>query len=340
MQDEWAAAAQRKKKEPAPAAVVVPVEKEGDEAIELLAEEEDEGDGRVGEFRYADQLTDEEVANIQSKSRAVAADPGRSDLFHAAEVRAWWLADRKRDIASTGTLRSKTEIGDSKQRDDATFFRYSSAQRRFECKEKVLRDEREKLVVQALQRGIDVRAQEARLAGLNPATMDPDAFLEYLHVKHAVGAAVREVYEDPEYRRLRFAGLRYRTRSEDKMVNNFKEKFGGPEETTVFWGDWASRYNGHGRGTPPTATIRLCRLLARHGYMVVWVEEQYTSKHCHGCERGELSPFRKVQHPKPGHEGEERVCWGLTRCDNCGRMWNRDRNAALNILWTAVQVRC
>jgi transposase len=24
--------------------------------------------------------------------------------------------------------------------------------------------------------------------------------------------------------------------------------------------------------------------------------------------------------------------WGLTRCDNCARLWDRDVNAALNIL--------
>ena len=169
--------------------------------------------------------------------------------------------------------------------------------------------------------------------------MDASEIIEYAKVKYEVAGVVRSVYEQVEFRQHRFTALRYRRRSEDLMVNNFKARFGGPETTTVFYGDWSSRYHGHGRGSPPTATIGLCRVLARHGYTIVWTEEQYTSKHCHGCERGELSTFRNVLNPKPGHEGKWRVCWGLTRCDHCGRLWNRDRNAALNILWTAVQVR-
>ena len=252
------------------------------------------------------------------------------------EVPDWLLHNEKRDFSSSAV--KPTDAGD--KRPAMNWFRYSRVQREFESKTKYLRDQRQALGAAALTRhGVDVNREQARLASVNSASVDLAEFLDYLHVKYEVAAKVRGVYEQPEYRRHRFTGFRYRKRSEDRMVNNFKEKFGGPETTMVFYGDWSARYHGHGRGTPPTPTLGMCRLLARHGYTIVWVEEQYTSKHCHGCEKGELSPFRQVQHPKPGHEGEMRECWGLTRCDHCGRLWNRDRNAALNILWTAVQVR-
>ena len=44
----------------------------------------------------------------------------------------------------------------------------------------------------------------------------------------------------------------------------------------------------------------------------------------------------QVANPRPGKEGTQRVCWGLTRCGYCGVLWNRDRNSCLNIFWLVV----
>ena len=48
-------------------------------------------------------------------------------------------------------------------------------------------------------------------------------------------------------------------------------------------------------------------------------------------------PWRQVPHPKK--PSEDKTVWGLTRCDYCGVLWNRDVNAPQNILWLAQHAR-
>ena len=72
------------------------------------------------------------------------------------------------------------------------------------------------------------------------------------------------------------------------------------------------------------------------------VDELLTSKRCHGCnlKSGYCGTFRYVENPrKSTHKHRPLVLrWGLTRCNNgaCRRLWDRDVNSALNILWIAV----
>jgi len=351
-QKAWEAAADRLKKESAPAAAADGDADDG--AMEALfvaiaAEEDDEdgaGSGEVtkggkevpGEFLKLSELTPAQRAAINCPgAHMIGVDPGVRSLISAVEVRAWLLQDRKTDLPS-GRNKAPTP---TQKRLPATWFQYTKVQRQFESRQKFLRNEREKIIAKALKGGVDVKGAEAHLKDLNSASMDVEELKTYIRVRQEVAATVRPVYEKPAFRRFRFVALRYRDRSEASMVKAFEATFGVGKAavTTIFWGNWSANHNSSLRGSPPTATIRLCRLFARYGYTIVWVDEAYTSKHCHGCEKGVLSTFRKVPHPKPGHEGEERVCWGLTRCDYCGRMWNRDHNAALNILWVAVQVR-
>ena len=46
----------------------------------------------------------------------------------------------------------------------------------------------------------------------------------------------------------------------------------------------------------------------------------------------------QAKHPNPKKEGQVKLVWGLTRCDWCGVLWDRDRNSALNILFAAMHV--
>ncbi len=91
---------------------------------------------------------------------------------------------------------------------------------------------------------------------------------------------------------------------------------------------------------PPTRGIGLRRLFRKHGYHVWLVDEFLTSKRCHGCKSCYCGTFRYVENPRKfTHKHRPLVmCWGLTRCDRhtCRRLWDRDVNSALNILWIAV----
>jgi transposase len=87
------------------------------------------------------------------------------------------------------------------------------------------------------------------------------------------------------------------------------------------------------------------RLFTRRGYTVLKVLEGMTSKRCFGCQAGECSTFLPINNRRATYDsvtgvwkGERIVtCWGLTRCDYCGRTWNRDVNGALNILRLAIE---
>jgi transposase len=87
-----------------------------------------------------------------------------------------------------------------------------------------------------------------------------------------------------------------------------------------------------------TRGIGLCRLFRKAGFHVWKVDENYTSKRCHGCKVGDCAPFRLVKNPRGAVARAKRptvIRWGLTRCDACGRLWDRDVNSAQNILWAA-----
>ena len=125
-------------------------------------------------------------------------------------------------------------------------------------------------------------------------------------------------------------------------MRRFRERFGGPDTTAICWGDWSEHGregSTHMRVHEPTRRIGLRRLFRRNGYKVWLVDEYLTSKRCHGCPAGECATFRCVRNPRPRQAATRpwTTRWGLTRCGSCHRLWDRDVNSALNILWAAVR---
>ena len=172
--------------------------------------------------------------------------------------------------------------------------------------------------------------------------MDVDGITAYLKAKHACNAVVRPVYTDLAFRRLRWQGFRATQRADANVVKRFTAAFGGPDTTAICWGDWAEHGregSTHMKFHEPTRGIGLCRLFAKAGFHVWKVDENYTSKRCHGCQVGDCAPFRLVKNPRPFARAAlarpKVTRWGLTRCNECGRLWDRDVNSAQNILWAA-----
>ena len=86
---------------------------------------------------------------------------------------------------------------------------------------------------------------------------------------------------------------------------------------------------------PLTRGIGLRRVFRQAGYKVFMVQEPYTSKRCSVCGVGDCTTFRWVKNPR--REKHESVIrrHGLTRCDHCTRLFDRDSNAARNMLLAA-----
>jgi hypothetical protein len=77
--------------------------------------------------------------------------------------------------------------------------------------------------------------------------MDPIAFGLYMRDFFESYVEKEEPYLDERLRKLRLYAYCNRQRSEAKFMKRFKDKFGGPEECTVFLGDWDAKHTMQGQ---------------------------------------------------------------------------------------------
>ena len=116
-------------------------------------------------------------------------------------------------------------------------------------------------------------------------------------------------------------------KSEAKMIHNFMNKMGTPDQVLIVLGDY-SREKGF-KGKEPTISKRIRKIFERNGYIVYLIDEYCTSKICNKC-HNEVEKFKK----KIDKNGEEVLKWGLVRCTNekCKSIFNRDLNACHNMM--------
>ena len=91
----------------------------------------------------------------------------------------------------------------------------------------------------------------------------------------------------------------------------------------------------------PTKGVGMRKLFTRAGYEVLLVDEFRTSCTCYGCQGGACVKFKYVRNPRPWRREERPMVLrnGLLSCQNCKRLWNRDRNGSLNIRRRAMAAR-
>ena len=144
---------------------------------------------------------------------------------------------------------------------------------------------------------------------------------------------------------MRFNAFRLRQVSEARFLQQFKEKFGRPEETTVFLGDWSANHTL--RGQVPSKTKGFRKMFKSFGYDLYLVDEYRSSKLCFDCHEELEKNFHRRVSPKPWRHDIVTV-HGLLRCqsDYCRRLWgnqlnywNRDLNAVLNIQYIVEETR-
>ena len=113
-----------------------------------------------------------------------------------------------------------------------------------------------------------------------------------------------------------------------------KQITGGVRGTLVAFGG-SSCSTGCGYAPAPQKRLRT-RLAKIHGARISIIRETYTSQICSQCMN--FMPKRTYL-----HEGCENV-WALKRCSHCQTsrgtdlLWNRDRNASLNIMQIYLQL--
>ena len=144
--------------------------------------------------------------------------------------------------------------------------------------------------------------------------------------------------------------------SESRMINNFKEIYGKPDEVLIAIGDFEQKK--HMKYRPPSIGKGIREIFRRNGYLIFLIDEFRTSIRCAAChELNEQFMYHRNKKKKPkqidielGYRQPFRkrvLSRGLLRCTNvrnCGhfrnggwvsRLWNRDVNGAKNIFYLA-----
>jgi len=246
--------------------------------------------------QYIDEIKD--YSNLQNKN-IVAIDPGKCDLLFCVDD----------DIK------------------DANKYRYSQDRRRKETKSKKYG----KILLEQKKTKIGNKTiieYETELCKYNRKTLDITKFKEYCKKKNEMNYNLFKFYEKVLFRKLKLNGYWNRLKSEQKLINQFKKKFGNEKETIICFGDYEQRK--HMKFKEPIKGKGMRTLFKKNGYETYLVDEFRTSCKCSKCDGGNCEKFMVRKNPRPFRDNLILV-HGLISCKSCSNVWNRDCNGAKNI---------
>jgi hypothetical protein len=161
--------------------------------------------------------------------------------------------------------------------------------------------------------------------------------MEYCQKKNEINRLLFSHYQEEVFRKLKFNRYTNTQKSESKMIKNFSNKFGKPEDCILVLGDY-DKGEHNMKGKEPIINRRIRKIFRNNGYKVYMINEFRTSKLCNVCESC-CSTFLKRKSNKPKDIDKKTKkrklieVWGLTLCENkkCSLIHNRDKNSALNM---------
>jgi hypothetical protein len=250
---------------------------------------------------YITDLSNKDIKIIKDK-KIVAIDPNMSDLLFCSSI------DKENNTEK---------------------LRYTQDQRRKETKSKKYMKMTDKFKQENLIDGMTIKELEATLSPFNKKTLDFNKFKDYIKQKNFINQKLFAFYETYIFRKLNLNAYSNRKRTEDNFMNRFRKKFGKPEEVVVGIGDF-EQYK-HRKFKEPVKGKGFRDMFRKHGYNIYLVDEHKTSCKCYKCEEGRCDTFRYCQNPRPWKQNITIKRHGLTMCQTCSSIWNRDVNASLNI---------
>jgi len=225
--------------------------------------------------------------------------------------------------------------GSRNENNELITFRYTQNQRRLETRKKkyskiIDNVNKETIVNNKSVKEIETLLSESKL---NSKTCNYDKFKEYCIEKNKINKLLFKHYEQTFFRKFKLNAFINTQKSESKMIQNFKNKFGDPQITAIVVGDFSKDHNM--KGLEPAVNKRFRRLFKNTGYETYLINEFRTSKLCNCC-NNELETFIMKPSKKPKTKGQLCQCFGLLRCKSvmpqCKVIHNRDKNAVQNML--------
>jgi hypothetical protein len=247
---------------------------------------------------YIDELDD--YSTLRDK-KIIGVDPGKEDLIYC--------------------------IDDASK--DANIFRYSQNQRRKETKMKKYNN-----IILAMKtnkiEGKPIIEYETELSHFNRKTLQITKYKEYLREKNRINHILFQFYRKELFRKLKFGKYINIKRNEQKMISNFKRKYGDANNVVICIGDWEQRKQM--KYKEPTLGKGLRTLFRKNNFNVYLVDEFRSSCKCSKCDGGVCEKFMVRPHPnKKKNKDELRLIHGLLRCKSGCGSWNRDHNGSSNI---------
>jgi hypothetical protein len=266
--------------------------------------------------KYVDDIPTNNRFAILGKKKVACIDPNKRDMIYC------------------GTYKD----------DNFVNFRYTQCQRQVETKSKKYRKIRntiqkekinlstkdEKLLKEYAEKTI--KQVELMKTKYCTNTVNMKKMRDYLVKCEPINEILKPHYEEKIYRKLGWNVYMNMERSEAKMINNFSEKIGNKDTTTVIVGDY-SVHSTNMRGTIPAISKKIIKIFKRYGYEVYLINEYNTSKLCNEC-CSKTEKFHKRKSQKPKLKGQYELVHGLLRCQSseCEIIHNRDKNAVKNML--------
>jgi len=271
-------------------------------------------------------IEDIKITNDIKNKRIVCLDPNLQDIFYAVskEIKPKIIID------DNNKLRLENE-------EEIITFRYTQNQRRLETRNKKYNKLQDKINKEKKINNKTVKEIETELSKFNSKTCNFNNFIEYCKKKNEINRLLFLHYQEEVFRKLKFNRYTNTQKSESKMIKNFSNKFGKPDECIVVLGDY-DKGEHNMKGKEPIINRRIRKIFRNNNYKVYMINEFRTSKLCNVCESN-CSPFLKRESHKPKDidkkikKGKLIEVWGLTLCENkkCSLIHNRDKNSALNM---------
>ncbi len=222
-------------------------------------------------------------------------------------------------------------------------FRYTQNQRRLETRTKKYTKITHEVNSKTKINNQTVKQIESTLSVLNSKTVNFEEYKKYIKEKNKVNKILYEHYQQEFFRKFKLNRYINTQKSESKMIDNFKNKFGTPDKVMITFGDHDKGQHNM-KGVEPVICKKFRRIFKNAGYKVYLINEFRTSKLCNRCHQ-ELDKFliRLSNKPKDKKKNKNVLVNGLLKhtVSNpegelnpllCTIIHNRDKNAVQNML--------
>jgi hypothetical protein len=276
------------------------------------------------EFEYL-EYTDDNTKKKLSKMKLLGVDPGKIDLIHVTD------GDIKEITRENGKVYRKTKE-----------YKYSQKRRQHELKTKLYAQKKLKLRKDSNINMDDkttktVEQLESILSEYNSSSCQLENVKKYVKERNKINSLVMSHYQNELYRKLKWCSYINNQKSESKMINEFKEKYGDPENICLVWGDFSE--NGkYMKGFSSSKGIGMKRIFKKNGYTVHLVNEAYTSKRLYddGRElikcRNKRTPLALKMLTEEEMESKKSISKYNVWKSKSPEIISRDLNGSLNIL--------